>query len=204
MKRLSHTWRVMGLGMCLLFLASGCETVQKYSLSYRLWDNEDFCKWSEPLPNPRLALFETPDHTNLLVAYDAFSEKHSVIMRQAYYLRPNQARLRAGKAPRFVPPVTAKGMEPIPVFEQSAAATNSLTQLTNYAVISDSGHAFTLHPQAEPLGDCQLPVYPESSGTALRVALTPFAAVGDTVMVGLVASVMAVILACQSGVSFTP
>jgi hypothetical protein len=92
----------------------------------------------------------------------------------------------------------------IPVFEQGAVVTNFPTGLTNYAVLSESGREFTLHPQAEPLGAFQLPVYPESSGTAMRVAITPFAAVGDTVMVGLVASAVALVVACESGFSFTP
>jgi len=194
----------MGLAICLLLLATGCETVHKYSLSYNLWDNDDFCKWNEPSPTPRLALFETPDHANLLVAYDAFSEKHAAIKRQAYYLQRNQARISAGKAPTLVPPEPGKGLEPIPIIEQSAAAAHPPTLLTNYALVSDSGRAFTLQPQAEPLREFHLPVYPETSGTALRVALTPFAVAGDTVMVGVVASVVAFVLACESGVSFTP
>jgi hypothetical protein len=199
-----RVWRATGLAACLVWLACGCETVQDYSLSYKVWDNDDFRKWSEPSSNPRLALFETPDHTKVLVAYDAYSEKHSVIKRQAYYLAPNQARIGAGKAPRFVPPVGVDGMQPIPVFAQSALATNLPAGLTNYAALSESGREFTLHPQAEFFGSFQLPVYPESSGTAVRIALTPFAAAGDTVMIGLVASAVAVILACESGFGFAP
>jgi mannose/fructose/N-acetylgalactosamine-specific phosphotransferase system component IID len=38
----------------------------------------------------------------------------------------------------------------------------------------------------------------------VRVALTPLAAVGDTVMVGAVASVVAFILACESGFRYSP
>jgi hypothetical protein len=118
MKQLSRDWRVTGLAACLLFLVSGCETVQKCSLSYRLWDNSDFSKWSEPSPNPRLAIYESPDHTWLLVEYDAYSEKHSVIKRQAYDLQSNQARISAGKAPKLVDLAAARGMTSIPVFEQ--------------------------------------------------------------------------------------
>ena len=150
-KRSWRHWRGTGLAACLLCLACGCETVQDYSLSYKVWDTDDFRKWSEPSPNPHLALFENPNHTKVLVAYDAFSEKHSVIKRQAYYLAPNQARIGAGKAPRLVPLVPAAGMRPIPVFEQSTFATNSATGLTNYAALAESGREFTLHPQAERL-----------------------------------------------------
>jgi hypothetical protein len=149
-------------------------------------------------------LFETPNHTNLLVVYDAYSERRAVNKRQAYYLQSNQARIRAGKAPKFFPPLAAEDMRPLPVFEQSAFVTNSPTGLTNYAVLSESGREFTLQPQAEPLGAFHLPVYRERSGTAIRVALTPFAVAGDTVMVGLVASVVALVMACESGLSFTP
>ena len=203
-KRLLRAWRLLGVTGCLLCLACGCETVQEYSLSYKLWGNDDFCKWSEPLPNPRLALLETPDHAKVLVAYDAFSEKHSVVKRQAYYLQANQARIGAGKAPKLVSPMAAEGMRPIPVFEQGSFVTNSPTGLTNYAILSESGREFTLYPQADRFEAFPLPAYRESSGTAMRVALTPFAAAGDTVMVGLVTSAVALVVACESGFNFTP
>jgi hypothetical protein len=204
MKSLSHARRMTGLLLGLWLLVSGCETVQQYSLTYKVWDTDDFRKWSEPAPDPCLALFETPDHAQVFVAYDAYSEKRSVIKRQAYYLQPNQAQIDAGKAPRFVPPVPPAGMNPIPVFAARALGPNPPPKLTDYAVLAESGRAFTLCPQAEAIDPLPLPVYPERSGTAVRVALTPFAAVGDTVMVGLVASVAALVLACESGFSFTP
>ena len=194
----------MGVGMGLLFLLSGCKTVQEYSLSYKLWEDTDFSKWSEPSPEPRLALFESPDHARLLVEYDAFSEKHSVIKRQAYYLQSNQARISAGRAPRLVDPAAAAGMAAIPVFGATRTTTNPPTLLMNYAVVSESGREFTLYPQAEPIGTFQLPAYPESSGTTVRVALTPLAVAGDTVMVGAVASFVALVVACESGFRFTP
>ena len=37
--------------------STGCETVEKYSLTYRVWDNGNWCKFNEPMPNPNLALF---------------------------------------------------------------------------------------------------------------------------------------------------
>jgi hypothetical protein len=204
MKHLSRLWSVRGVAVCLLFVVSGCETVQEYSLSYKVWDSSNFSKWSEPSPNPRLAIFESPDHTKLLVEYDAYSEKHSVTKRQAYYLQSSQARISEGKAPKFIDLAAAEGMTSIPVFEATTIVSNPPTHLTNYAIISEFGREFTLHPQAERLGAFQLPAYPESSGTIVRVALTPLAAVGDTVMVGVVASVVALIVACQSGFCFTP
>ena len=204
MKRCWRIWREAGQAVLVLVMLSGCETVQEYSLSYKLWNNEDFRKWSEPAPDPHLALFETPAHTNLLVAYDAFSEKHSVVKRQAYYLQPNQARIKAGKAPKLVSPATAAGMSSIPVLGAKAIVTIPLTQLTNYAILAESGREFSLHPQAEPVDGFPLPVYPESTGTMICVALTPVAVVGDTAMVGLVAGFVALIALCASGFSFSP
>jgi hypothetical protein len=203
-KRLLRAWRLLGATGGLLCLACGCETFHDYSLSYKVWGNDEFSRWSEPLPDPRLALLETPDSKKLLVAYDAFSEKHSVTNRQAYYLQPNQARIGAGKAPRLVQPKAIEGMKPIPVFAQNAFATNSPPGLAHYAVVSETGRDFTLYSQTEPPRALQLPVYRETSGTAKRVALTPFAVVGDTAMVGLVASGVALWIACESGLTFTP
>src|ERR1035438_10845281 len=124
MKQLSRVWRVKGLAACLLFLVSGGETGQEYSLSYKVWDNSDFSKWSEPTPNPRRAIYESPDHTKLLVEYDAYSEKHSIIKRQAYDLQSNQARISAGKAPKLVHLAAAAGMTSIPVFEAATVITD--------------------------------------------------------------------------------
>jgi len=66
--------------------STGCETVEKYSLTYRVWDNGNWCKFNEPMPNPNLALFEATNHAYVLVEYDAFSEKHSAVKRCAYFL----------------------------------------------------------------------------------------------------------------------
>ena len=49
----------------LLLLGTGCETIEKYSLTYRLWDNGDLRKWSEPAPNPKLAMFEATNHADV-------------------------------------------------------------------------------------------------------------------------------------------
>jgi hypothetical protein len=204
MKRLLRMCRVNWLVFGMLLLFNGCESVQEYSLTYKVWSTDDFRRWSEPAPDPSLAIFETPDHAQLLVAYDAYSEKHSAVKRRAYYLQPNQARIDAGKAPKFVPPTASTGMRPLPVFEARALGTNPPPNLTNYAVLAESGRAFTLQPQAKPVAPLPLPVYPEASGTAVRVALTPFAVVGDTVMVGLVASFVALVMACESGISYNP
>lgn len=189
---------------CLALLAGGCETMEDYSLTGKVWSTHEFSKWNEPEPSPRLALYEAPDHSQLLVVYDAHSEKHSAVKRRAYYLQPNEARIAERKEPTFVDPAAAEGMVPVPVFEAKTLGTNLPAGFTNYAIVSESGRSFTLYPQATPLGACELPVYRETSNTALRVGLTPFAAAGDVVMVGVVASFMALYVACESGFTYTP
>ena len=76
MKAKSSVVMVPLLASSLLLLATGCQTVENYSLTYRVWDNDSWCKFNEPMPNPNLALFEATNHAYVLVEYDAFSEKH--------------------------------------------------------------------------------------------------------------------------------
>jgi hypothetical protein len=184
-------------------LSSGCETVHDYSLSYRLWD-QDLRKWNEPASTPHLALFETAGHTNLLVEYDAYREKHQRTERQAYHLLSNQERIHARRAPKLIASTATNGMTGIPVFEAVTFTTTPPAELSNYAIISSSGREFMVYPQPGPMEPFQLPVFPEGSGTFTHVVLTPFAVTGDVAMVGLVAGVVALYGLCQSGFSFSP
>ncbi len=66
-----------------MLLGTGCDTVHQYSLTYRLWDDEDLRKWSEPATDPKLELYALPERKDVVVRYGAFSEKHSLIRRHA-------------------------------------------------------------------------------------------------------------------------
>ena len=173
-----------GLALAL----TGCETVEKYSLTYRLWDNSDLSKWSEPVANSNLALFEATNCTDVLVRYDAYSESRSAVQQRAYYLQPNQARIVANRQPKFVPPTAADGMTPIPILSVSNGISNVPPASATYVVTNSDNRGFTLY---QPIGTTEtfdLPVYPETSGVPVRVALTPLAVAGDTVMVGVVSA----------------
>ena len=189
----------LGLGIVVVLLLTGCETVEKYSLTYRVWNNDDWRKFSEPAPNPNLALFEATNHADVLVQYDAFSEKHSTVKRRAYYIRPNQARVGAGTKPELVKPSVADGMKPIPVLPTQGALTNQPPGLPAYAVVTKEGRGFTLYRPMESESTFDLPVYTETSGTPTRIVLTPFAVAGDTVMVGAVAAAVGFLLWAQIG-----
>ena len=199
MKTKSSVVRLLLVAASLLLLATGCQTVEKYSLTYRVWDNDSWCKFSNPATNPNLALFKATNNADVLVQYDAFSEKHSRVERHAYYLHPSQARVDAEPKLELVKPSAADGMKPIPVLPTQGALTNPPSGLPAYAVVTKNGRGFTLYRRMEPESAFDLPFYAETSGTAAHIVLTPFAVVGDTVMVGAVAAVVGFLLWVQSG-----
>ena len=188
---------LMAAGLTLL--VAGCSTVEDYSLTYRLWDNGELRKFSEPAPDPKLALFEATNGVDVLVEYDALSEKHSRVKRQAYYLHESEPLVVGGKRPKLVSSAVRDGMNPIPVLPSPGLATNLLPEQARYGVLDGEGRGFTLYRAMTPEEKCDLPVYPETSGTATRVALTPFAVAGDTVMVGLAAAVVGFLIWVQGG-----
>ena len=193
--RIIDTIALAGLVLAL----TGCETVEKYSLTYRLWDNGEWRNFNQPAPSPNLALFNTTNQPDVLVEYDALSEKRSTVERQAYYLEQNEPRVTAGKKPKLVGLSAADGMKPIPVLPTQSAVGDLPPESETYAVTSREGRGFTLHKPADPEATFDLPVYPETAGTPIRVVLTPFAVAGDTVMVGLVAAFVGFLLWVQSG-----
>jgi len=184
------------LGLALL--VTGCQTVEKYSLTHRLWDSSEWVKFNEPAPNPNLALFETSDGRDVLVQYDALSEKRSTVQRRAYYLRRNQEAIAAGNKPKFVKPLATEGMKRIEVLPLNTE-TNRLPGVAGYVAPNEGGRRFTLLRPNESDAAFELPVYAETSGTVTRVVLTPLAVAGDTVMVGGVAAFVGFFLWIQSG-----
>jgi hypothetical protein len=181
-RSLAACWKV-GLAAGLAICLAGCATCQKYSLTYRLWDSGDFGKFNEPAPDPKLGLFEATNHADVLVQYDAFTEKHSAVKRQAYYLRANHARIINRQKPKFVRSSKAEGMKPIPIVGANAGMTNAPVPDSAYAVTGVVSRTFTLYQQGGRAETFDLPIFQESSGTAIRAAFTPLAVAGDTAMV---------------------
>ena len=182
-----------------LLFGAGCETAQKYSLTYRLWECGEWRKFSEPAPNPKLALFESTNRADVLVQYDALSERHSTVERRAFYLQQNEASVAAGKKPEWVKPSVADGTKPIQVLPTREGVTNLPPERPSFAVLTSEGRGFTLYRPPDPEATFDLPVYAETSGTPTHLVLTPFAVAGDTLMVGAVASFVAFLLWLQMG-----
>jgi hypothetical protein len=183
---------------------TGCQTVQDYSLSYKLWSNSDMSSFAEPAPDPHLALFANGLGKDVLVQYDETSEKNEQVRRRAYFLQPNAKRIAQHKRPRFVDPQASGTMNPVPQTQTRPGVTNVVPGQTSLAAWSENDREFSLLRDGEVDGPYALPVYRESNGTLIRVTLTPFAVAGDTVMVGAVAAVVALVVACQSGLFVNP
>ena len=141
------------LAASLLLLAPGCETVEKYSLTHKVWTTEDWRAWSEPAPDPKLALFNHPSRRDVLVRYDALREDATAPETRAYLLQANQDRIEVGRNPHFVNPKLTKQLEAIPVFESKAMGTAAQGVLTNGAVAAKPSRTFVLYRPEQPPPD---------------------------------------------------
>jgi hypothetical protein len=90
-------------------------------------------------------------------------------------------------------------MKPIAVLPAQVAVTNLPPGPAAYAIVTKEERGFTLYRPPQPAATFDLPVYAETSGTPTRIALTPFAVAGDTVMVGVLAAGVGFLLWVQSG-----
>lgn len=160
----------------LLICSTSCKTVHEYSLTYKLWNDDNLNNYSEPVPDPKLAIFQTPNH-ELLITYDEERENSSKIKRRAYYLKPNLELIAQNKKPHFI------NTNSIPLSPLPHTLTNR-----QFSVVRDVAE-----------GPYRLPVYCERDGTVLKSVLTPFALVGDVVMVGVVAGFVGLCMMCMGG-----
>jgi len=145
--------------------------------------------FSEPAPNPHLALFANPKNGDVLVQYDEMREQSDSIRRRAYFLQENAERAHLRKKPRFVNPQLATTMNPIPRKEDTSAQTNLADSASSVVSMSSKGgNEFVLFRDGRSEGPYDLPTYLASNANFTRVALSPFGVAGDTIMVGLVAS----------------
>jgi len=178
-------------GFFLLSLVlCGCETVKNYSVTHKVWNNEEWRHFAEPAPSSRLALFETAHGNDILVQYDEMSDTSGRIRQRAYLLYPNLQRIRENKRPDFVKPALANGVKPIRLQDSPLSTADAHPAPGFYAVIAKGGREFTLYRAGGTEGPYELPDYLKSNSTAARVLLTPLAVAADSVMVGLVASVV--------------
>jgi len=167
------------LAVLLAGAGGGCESAREASFTCKLWD-KDVRSYCQPVANPELALYEAKPAREVLVEYNALSDRDDQIKRRAYFLEANQKRIAAGKAPQFVDPGLSRNLTAIP----QQVSTNT------YAIPGTNGWTFTLYRPGREPEVCNLPTYRDDHNTAGRVALTPLAVAGDATILGVVAAVI--------------
>ena len=178
------------IAFLLSLVLCGCEAVREYSVTHKVWSNEEWRHFAGPAPEPHLTLFETANGNDILVQYDEMSDTNGRIRRRAYLLDPNRERIRKNQKPDFVKPAPANGVKPIQLQDSPMSPADAHPTPGIYAVVARGGREFTLCRAGGTEGPYELPDYLKSNRTAARVLLTPLAVAADSVMVGLVASVV--------------
>lgn len=158
-----------------VILASGCATSA-------LWEEGRFAHFREPASPSNLRLFHAREGEDVLVRYDEVRDVDPVTRPRAYWLAANHEPVKNPHKPRFVPVKRSDGLASIPVLD--SVATNAPAATGVYAIASTNAHEFTLHSGEQDLGNYELPVYEEASGTVKQVLLTPFAFAADLTVIG--------------------
>lgn len=187
---------LMLLTMLLMF-ASGCAT-------RALWKETNLDAWNEPADESKLQLFDGPQHKDVLVEYQEYSERHDSVHTRSYWLLKNQKRIEQRREPEFVGFPHPHHLKPIPVFTETNAPATSSTAFASYAVVGTNQNSFLLYSSAQNGGPYRLPVYNDGVGQAERIALTPLCVVADITIVGgfIVCAVLAE--SARSGATFYP
>ena len=168
------------LAASLMAAGAGCESVREHSLTVRLWEDESLRHPSMSAQEPNLALFRSPAGGDVLVIYDELREGADRTVRRAYFLDANLQRVKQRTKPVFVSADQADTMTPVPVIHPGA-----MPPAPPYAVFRTNVCLFTLRLETGERGPYALPVYEAGSAQVARATLTPFALVGDLVVVGV-------------------
>src|ERR1035441_2057664 len=196
------------LAVLLAGLGGGCDTIQEHSATCALWRGSRDNSHCRPQADPDLKLFDSEHLPDVLVEYNAVSDRRKGVQRRAYCIKASSKRIAAGKPPRFVDPRRAAGLAPIVVLK-SPAQTNSLS-FTNVIFAVRQGNTFILfRPESAP-EYCLLPSYPDGKTFASWqcAALMPVALTADAVVVvvavTVVGTVVGFVAACQSNLTVRP
>jgi hypothetical protein len=155
------------------FLA-GCATS-------KVWEEGQFARFHEPATPVNLLLFESDQRGDVLVEYDEWREGNDKIWRRAYWLKENTAHLERAQKPRFVSVEHGPDLSPIAILEAPPIG-GDVSALHHSAITSNQ--VFVLYSGQSKIGSYELPVYRDSSGRLLQIAITPIAVVADLTIVG--------------------
>jgi len=176
-------------GLSILLLC-GCTSVEHWTLTGALWDNERLASHREPAIPPDLRLYEGTG--DVVVTYYESSDSSDRRIHRGYALRENNERIREQQKPNFLKETPERGVE-IPQTTTGTDASDGL-----YALVSEDGRKFSLVRDGKIEGPHELPVYLRTSGTRAKIALTPVTIVGDTI---IYASVLGIIFIANGGLN---
>ena len=168
---------------------TGCECIEKHSLTHHVWNNSSFQRFREPAPAPKIEVFADAEQKDFLVVYDEVRDTTEDLHRRAFFLGANQSRLAHQRKPSFIDPKLATILEVVP-----------LNGNTNKFPFATFDKKLSIHTEKGVIGPYDLPAYEGKSGMALRIVVSPFAVTGDAVIGALlVGSVFGLMIAYGGG-----
>jgi hypothetical protein len=175
---------------CLVPWITGCQSLQDYTLTGKLWTGDVGVNHCTPAPEPNLKMSQTPDGKDVVVQYDEIFGDGSKTRKRAYLLLANR-NLAAGHKPRFLRNSKAAKLARTPLetdyLTNSAAAGDTALR----AVLMEDLRHFSLVSNGREVGQYALPDYVTASGAWTKSVLTPFTVVGDVVIYAGVAALLA-------------
>jgi hypothetical protein len=161
---------------------SGCVTKA-------LW--KDTAEWNTsriPAEPNHVRVFEDLRKKDFVVVFDQISERSDRVRVQAYYLYQNQERISSRKRPHFVSVRRTNDLKSIPLFSTKQEIPPD-SEAKTYVVSPPDSRFLVAHTDESVR--YELPVYEDGTATAMRVALTLFAATADVAICGLVVGTFA-------------
>ncbi len=180
----------MALGV--LLGVTGCETSYP-SMTCKLWTSGVLRNFNEPAPDTAMEMFTSWQPRDILVTYDEVPENKDTVRRRAFYLFADLDRVNSGRKPRFVSPTRTNGLALLTVVTNGVNPRPVGTNAAARIEISVDGHHLSVVDAHGERTDFQLPTYETRGGTVARVALTPFAVVGDTAVAVVAVGVFTVL-----------
>jgi hypothetical protein len=193
------------LVVLLASLGAGCQTIQDHSLTCALWKARHDSSECRPVAPLELKLFASENPPDVLVEYNAVSQRYKGVRRLAFFLNANRDSLAAGNPPRFVNPRCDVGLTPIVIVKRPAETNSPAFKHATFAVCSEN--SFILYqPESQP-DDCVLPCLADGAPWPYDAAM-PVAFLGDVVVVstvvGVVAGFACIVGLCESNSSWSP
>jgi len=184
MNRRQQMTEVITAMLAVAMITGGCATST-------LWEEKSY----RPYDNPHLSLALAPERQDVLVQYDERYSESKKLRHRAYWLFASTNAMANHVKPVFVKPAVGAGLMPIPLLAE-AQGTNAPPFGGYVAVATPAEQGFDLWRDGVPLGRFYLPIYfTAPRATVWRVMTTPFAALGDMVVVVVVcAAVVAVVV----------